>query len=386
MALGSIAAAVDNILAVPANPPSVTDASPGEAQGSLRGIELAHFWFDRIAHDSLRPMQGQISLFWYGHFISNLSKVIEPERMQDQIDLYRREALANYNGGDPKLHGDETIKAVLGNQVVPANAANVANRSRPSRQATAEFFSRKFWIDFANQTPPPAVIAKMRRRLLTTGFDITPWVCVMLISDEFYDDSVKTKLVRSPIEWVVSRSSLTSAEARSGTVTRRSSPFSCSPSPISPERITHAPHRHLQSRSAPPSHRTRSGVYPRRGARARPAPVSSTRWLDGHLNGSKGLVAAAKVGYLLPLHMIGPSSRAAAIPAGRRASVAAPTRATSGCIRRFARRICAQVRSGSNKLRVHWSNSSALQRRSLRTFLRNSLRLASWLASKSQPA
>ena len=79
MALGSITAAVDNILAVPANPPSVTDASPGEAQGSLRGIELAHFWFDRIAHDSLRPMHGQISLFWYGHFISNLSNPIEPE-------------------------------------------------------------------------------------------------------------------------------------------------------------------------------------------------------------------------------------------------------------------------------------------------------------------
>jgi hypothetical protein len=79
MALGSIAAAVDNILAVPANPPSVTDASPGEAQGSLRGIELAHFWFDRIAHDSLRPMQERISLFGYGHLISNLSKVIEPE-------------------------------------------------------------------------------------------------------------------------------------------------------------------------------------------------------------------------------------------------------------------------------------------------------------------
>lgn len=41
------------------------------------------------------------------------------------------------------------------------------------------------------------------------------------------------------------------------------------------------------------------------------------RWLDGYLNGSKDLFAAAEVGHSLPLHMIGESSRATAIPAGR---------------------------------------------------------------------
>lgn len=41
------------------------------------------------------------------------------------------------------------------------------------------------------------------------------------------------------------------------------------------------------------------------------------RWLDGYLNGSKDLFAAAEVGYSLPLHMRGESSRATSIPASR---------------------------------------------------------------------
>jgi len=41
------------------------------------------------------------------------------------------------------------------------------------------------------------------------------------------------------------------------------------------------------------------------------------RWLDGHLNGSKDLYAAAEVGTSLPLHVIGRASRATAIPASR---------------------------------------------------------------------
>lgn len=41
------------------------------------------------------------------------------------------------------------------------------------------------------------------------------------------------------------------------------------------------------------------------------------RWLDGQLSGSKDLFAAAEIGHLLPLHMIGESSRATTIPAAR---------------------------------------------------------------------
>jgi uncharacterized protein (DUF1800 family) len=316
MALGSIAAAVDNILAAPANPPSVDYTHLGEDEGWRRGEDLAHFWFDRMAHDSLRPMQEKMALFWHGHFVSELSKVGEPELMQEQIDLYRDAALGNIreiavtmstqiamlryldndsnekespnqnfarellelfllevgnyteadveaataawsghavdwetseyfwrddrpknhwepdyhdysvkqflgrtinNGGDPKKHGDETIEVVLGNGIIPSDVANVPNRGRPSREVAAEFLSRKLWIDFANQTPPTAVVGVMRDALMTTDFDIKPWVRVMLTSDEFYTASVKDGLVRSPIDWVVSMLVATGARSADAT-------------------------------------------------------------------------------------------------------------------------------------------------------------------------
>ena len=53
----------------------------------------------------------------------------------------------------------------------------------------------------------------------------------------------------------------------------------------------------------------------------RPSGIPSSgwvgRWLDGYLNGSKDLFAAAEVGHSVPLHMIGEASRATAIPASR---------------------------------------------------------------------
>lgn len=104
----------------------------------------------------------------------------------------------------PRLHGFETIDVILGNGVVPAGAANVANRGRPTRLVAAEFLSRKLWIDFADQSPPAAVIDAMRDAFVAADFDIRPWVRTMLLRDEFYTDDVMHGLVRSPIDWIVS--------------------------------------------------------------------------------------------------------------------------------------------------------------------------------------
>ncbi len=104
----------------------------------------------------------------------------------------------------PKLHGDETIDVILGNGVVPAGADKVPNRGRPTSLVAAEFLSRKLWVDFANQSPPAAVIAAMRDAFVAADFDILPWVRTMLLRDEFYTDDVLTGLVRSPIDWIAS--------------------------------------------------------------------------------------------------------------------------------------------------------------------------------------
>ena len=299
----SFAAAVDNVLDVPSNPPSVVYQTTDPEMDWRRGQELAHFWLDRMANDSPRPLQEKMALFWHGHLVSEIGKVGRAELMQEQIDLYRRDGLGNFrdlvkamsvqvamlryldnnqneadspnqnfarelmelfllevgnyteadveagtaawtghgddwrtgeyywkddrpkqrwepmyhdpsvkqflgrrinDGGDPRLHGLETIDVILGNGVVPAGADKVQNRGRPTRQVAAEFLSRKLWVDFGNQNPPAAAIAAMRDAFVAADFEIRPWVRTMLLRDEFYTDEVLGGLVRSPIDWVVS--------------------------------------------------------------------------------------------------------------------------------------------------------------------------------------
>jgi uncharacterized protein (DUF1800 family) len=75
MGLGSIAAAVADILAVASrDPPSVQFTAPADRDWE-RGRELTHFWLDRMAHDSARPFQERMAFFWHGHFCSEFTKV-----------------------------------------------------------------------------------------------------------------------------------------------------------------------------------------------------------------------------------------------------------------------------------------------------------------------
>jgi uncharacterized protein (DUF1800 family) len=88
----SLEAAVDNVLAVPADPGAITLSEPTNWE---RGEEYTHFWLNRMAHDSPRPVQERVGLFWHGHFCSDLSKVGSAALMQQQIDAFRRDGLGN---------------------------------------------------------------------------------------------------------------------------------------------------------------------------------------------------------------------------------------------------------------------------------------------------
>ena len=60
-----------------------------------RSVELTHFWMDRMAFDSPRPLQEKMSFFWHGHFCSEYGKVGNAEQMRLQIDLFRKDGLGN---------------------------------------------------------------------------------------------------------------------------------------------------------------------------------------------------------------------------------------------------------------------------------------------------
>lgn len=296
LGLGSIAAAVDNILAVPAVPATCTFT---QAENWQRGVELTHFWLDQMAFDSPRPFQERMAFFWHGHFCSSFDKVGSATLMREQTDLWRAGGLGNirtlartmstqvamiryldnnqntasspnqnfarelmelfllgvgnYTEADveastaawsghsdqwdddvspyrwrsswhdpaPKQylgstinvaqtttawpgHGPETIDVVFGTGRVPADASNVANRGRATAEVAAEFLSRKLWLGFATDGPPPAdVVTAMRTALVANDFDIRPWVKAMLTHPAFYADTTKAGLVRTPVEYTV---------------------------------------------------------------------------------------------------------------------------------------------------------------------------------------
>ena len=292
LTLGSIEAAVDNVLDIDSAPPEVTYT---ETQQWRKAQELSSFWFDRMAR-SPRPMGEKMALFWHGHFCSSMDKVGSAEQMREQIDLFRRSGLgsvrqlaitmskqvamlryldnndnrknrpnqnfarelmelfllgvgnyteadveaataawsghtddwrldddaylwrADWHDGSTKQflgrtintgsnwqgHGDETITVMLGDGVVPDDAAVVANRGRPTREVAAEFLSRKLWGDFAGPNPSPDMVDRLRDALLASDFAARPWVRSMLTADEFYGDAVKEGLVRQPVDWIVS--------------------------------------------------------------------------------------------------------------------------------------------------------------------------------------
>jgi uncharacterized protein (DUF1800 family) len=92
MGLGSIAAAVADVLAVAADPPSVQFTADRDWE---RGQDLTHFWLDRMARDSMRPFQERLAFFWHGHFCSEFGKVGSATLMREQIDLWRRGGLGD---------------------------------------------------------------------------------------------------------------------------------------------------------------------------------------------------------------------------------------------------------------------------------------------------
>jgi uncharacterized protein (DUF1800 family) len=304
LAAMSLDDAVDDVLDVPADPGTLTFT---ETENWERGVELTHFWLDRMAHDAPRPIQEKMAFFWHGHFCSEIGKVGSAVRMQEQIDLFRFGALGNVrdlaitmstqvamlryldnnrnqasspnqnfarellelflmgvgnyteadveaataawtghtdtgetdaylwrgdwhdgstkqflgrtinSGGDPTLHGAETIEVVLGDGLVPAGASIVPNRGRPTREVAAEFISKKLWTEFAGTPIPPAVLADLRDTAIANDFDVAPWLKALLTRPEFFAADVRAGLVRSPVEFVVA--SLAATGMRSAVAT-----------------------------------------------------------------------------------------------------------------------------------------------------------------------
>ncbi len=100
LTLGTIDAAVDDVMNVPANPPSASFAGVPADSNWQQGQRLAEHWMDQMATVS-RSFGERMAFFWHGHICSELGKVESASAMREQIDLFRRRGLgAATDGGD----------------------------------------------------------------------------------------------------------------------------------------------------------------------------------------------------------------------------------------------------------------------------------------------
>ena len=90
------AEAVDDILAVPADPVVVPPGLQVDSADSTyqHWVDAVQWWFDRMV-DAPRPVQERMTFFWHGHFCSSWEKVRSARAMTDQNSLFRSESLGN---------------------------------------------------------------------------------------------------------------------------------------------------------------------------------------------------------------------------------------------------------------------------------------------------
>ena len=90
--LPNLAAAVDNVMSIDANPPSADFNGLNDWD---KGTRLQEFWLDQMAF-APKPFGERMALFWHGHLVSDFAKSYGAEFMREQIDLYRRSGLVNF--------------------------------------------------------------------------------------------------------------------------------------------------------------------------------------------------------------------------------------------------------------------------------------------------
>jgi uncharacterized protein (DUF1800 family) len=177
----SLEDAVDNILAVPTNPGAVTFA---EESNWERGVELTHYWLNRMAHDSPRPIQEKMGFFWHGHFCTDLSKAGSADLMREQIDLFRHDALGNLR---------ELARTMSTQVAMIRYLDNNQNRQSSPNQNFARELMELFLLGVGNYTEADVEAATAAWTGHTDQWDTDEYVW----RPEWHDGSTKSYLGRT---------------------------------------------------------------------------------------------------------------------------------------------------------------------------------------------
>ena len=148
MGLGTIEAAVDNVMDVAANPPSASFESIPANEWWSQGVRLGEFWMDEMAR-ARRPFGERMAFFWHGHLCSALDKVNSAGMMREQVDLYRRRGLGtSANGGSV----GELVKTAATQVAMLRYLDNDQNFARSPNQNFARELMELFLLGVGNYT------------------------------------------------------------------------------------------------------------------------------------------------------------------------------------------------------------------------------------------
>ncbi|CAN5585151.1 DUF1800 domain-containing protein [soil metagenome] len=96
--------------------------------------------------------------------------------------------------------GDDVIDIVFGTDAIVAVGPNAGI---PTRVVAARFLTRKLWESFVHQGPPAEAVHDLADVLVSSDFEIRPWVAAMLLRPEFRSTAARQGLVRTPTEYIV---------------------------------------------------------------------------------------------------------------------------------------------------------------------------------------
>ncbi len=149
MSAGDIAGAVDNVMAVAANPPSASFAGISVEDNWHRGQRLSEHWIDRMVN-APRPFGERMALFWHGHICSELTKVGPATEMQRQIDLFRRSGLGPSDAQTGNV--SELMKTAAIQVAMLKYLDNDQNRASSPNQNFARELMELFLLGVGNYT------------------------------------------------------------------------------------------------------------------------------------------------------------------------------------------------------------------------------------------
>ena len=246
---------------------SETPIANNNAVDSTRHTAMTYWWYDLMLAQRT-SMREKMVLFWHNHFVSDRNKVVYPQHMYIQNDLFRKFVWGNFKDftnavtTNPAmllyLDGNNSFRTTpnenyarelmelftigIGNytetdvkQSAMAHTGWVvrgltsafdttrwANQNKTfmnqtgnfkhtditdiifSKEATAEYICRKLFVEFVYYKPNEIFIKQMAKIFRDNKYEIKPVLRFMLTSDEFYSDQYKGAKIKSPMELTLS--------------------------------------------------------------------------------------------------------------------------------------------------------------------------------------